>query len=718
VRRKAGTDFSGTERTTITHALSEVPVSPANSKTLRLLAWSIGTTAILAAILSAAIVWLVERQHMEQGWVIHSRALHEQIAHALLVVQRMESNQRGDLLTGRDLYLGNYVDSEMASPALIDETAALIDGDPQQRERLADLRQVITEKAGELRSTIDEQQAGRRDAARAIVNSDRGIQMMDQIRQLFSEIRDEEDQILSSRQSALRKTGTLLQVGAPIPLLLIGVIGVLAHQYMRRSLSAIGAALRQREESQFRLQLAMDAAHLASWQYDPLSRVVSGDARFKEIVNVAENEVPINEIMERVNPNDMGKVWAAFNAVTATKTEFRLQGDGKICWVETLGLAHPEGVGAEREGASVVGTVADITERKHDEVLLRRHADLLDQSHDAILALRIDGRGIVYWNRGAERLYGYTAAEAAGRRTHELLRTRAPIPIGDIDAQVVQGGSWFGELTHTTRDGRDIVVDSRIVRVSYDDDIYALETNRDISERKLQEEREHLLMREMNHRAKNMLGLVQAIARQTATGSPEDFVERFSDRLQSLSANQELLFRNEWKGVDVASLVRAQLAHFADLIDSRIAVQGPMLRLQAAGAQAIGLALHELATNAGKHGALSAEAGRVDIRWETDGDTFTMGWVERDGPPVSAPTRRGFGTVVMKEMTERSLDGKIDLEYAPSGVTWRLTCPAANALGSNGDHRSPGRPDVTGPSPRRSERAGAAAPPVGPAPNR
>jgi PAS domain S-box-containing protein len=645
---------------------------------------------------------------MEQDWVGHSRALHEQIAGALLVVQRMESNQRGYLLTGRDLYLGNYVDAEKALPALIDETAALIDGDPQQRERLADLQQVMTEKARELRSTIDAQQAGRTDAARAIVNSDRGVQMMDQIRQLFSEIKNQEDRILSSRQSALRKTSILLQVGAPIPLLLIGAIGVLAHQYMRRSLSAIATALRQREQSQIRLQLAMDTAHLGSWQYDPRSRVVSGDTRFKEIVDVAENEAPINEIMERVNPNDMGKVWAAFNAVTETKTEFRLQRDGKVCWVETLGLTHPEGVGGERRGASIVGTVADITERKHHEELLRRQADLLDQSYDAILALRIDGRGIVYWNRGAERLYGYTAAEAEGRRTHELLQTRAPIPIGDIDAQVVHGGSWFGELTHTTRDGRDIVVESHICRVSYDDDIYALETNRDISERKHHEEREHLLMREMNHRAKNMLGLVQAIARQTATGNSEDFIERFSERIQSLSANQELLVRNEWKGVEVGSLVGAQLAHFADLIGSRVTARGPTLRLKAAGAQAVGLALHELATNAGKYGALSTETGRVDIRWGTDDDTFTIDWVERDGPPVSPPERRGFGTVVMKEMTERSLDGKVDLEYAPSGVTWRLTCSAANALGSNGDRRSAGQADAPAPSPRRSERVGAA----------
>jgi PAS domain S-box-containing protein len=206
-------------------------------------------------------------------------------------------------------------------------------------------------------------------------------------------------------------------------------------------------------------------------------------------------------------------------------------------------------------------------------------------------------------------------------------------------------------------------------------------TVQDITERKEREEREHLLMREINHRAKNMLSVVNAIAHQTAARSPEDFIERFSERIQALSANQDLLVRSEWKGVEIADLVRAQIAHFADLIDSRIAMQGPQLRLNSASAQAIGLALHELATNAGKYGALSTERGRVDIGWGmTGGDGFAMSWTERDGPPVIAAMRRGFGTLVMEEMAERSVDGVVDLDYPPSGLIWRLTCPAANAL--------------------------------------
>ncbi len=198
-------------------------------------------------------------------------------------------------------------------------------------------------------------------------------------------------------------------------------------------------------------------------------------------------------------------------------------------------------------------------------------------------------------------------------------------------------------------------------------------------ERLEREEKEHFLMREINHRAKNMLSVVDAIAHQTAAKDPEDFIERFSERIQALSANQDLLVQNEWKGVEIDDLVHPQLAHFADLIGSRIAVQGPRRRLNPASAQAIGLAVHELATNAGKYGALSTDRGRVDICWDTDGDTFTITWTEGDGP-ISRPKRRGFGTIVMEAMAERSLGGEVALDYAPSGLTWRLTCPVANAL--------------------------------------
>jgi two-component system, chemotaxis family, CheB/CheR fusion protein len=149
----------------------------------------------------------------------------------------------------------------------------------------------------------------------------------------------------------------------------------------------------------------------------------------------------------------------------------------------------------------VVITFVDITERRRVEDVLRRQADLLNQSHDAIFTWKIGG-GITYWSRGAERLYGYTAEEAIGRISHELLQTRSSVSNQEREAQTAQG-SWYGELIHTTRDGREIVVESRHVRVSYDGELYALETNRDIMERKRAEERIQVLMRDANDPGKN-----------------------------------------------------------------------------------------------------------------------------------------------------------------------------------------------------------------------
>lgn len=202
----------------------------------------------------------------------------------------------------------------------------------------------------------------------------------------------------------------------------------------------------------------------------------------------------------------------------------------------------------------------------------------------------------------------------------------------------------------------------------------------DITERKNHEEKVLLLMREVNHRAKNMLGLVQAMARQTVATHPVDFLTRFSNRIQALSANQDLLVKNEWDGVELSELVQAQLATFEDLIGTRIATSGPEVRLTAAAAQGIGLALHELCTNAGKYGALSNETGEVTVSWQHEGDAFVLTWSERGGPPVTPPSQKGFGTTIITYAAENSVDGTARLDYAPGGVRWKLTAPARNVM--------------------------------------
>src|SRR5262249_16664459 len=179
----------------------------------------------------------------------------------------------------------------------------------------------------------------------------------------------------------------------------------------------------------------------------------------------------------------------------------------------------------------------------------------------------------------------------------------------------------------------------------------------DITQRKCQDDHIRLLMREVNHRSKNMLSLVQAIARQTLTADPDDFLERFGKRVEALSANQDLLVKNAWKGVDLDELVRSQLGHFEDLIGTRIELEGPALIISASAAQALGMALHELATNAGKYGALSGANGFVDIVWrvrrdQSSQEMFVMTWRERCAHSITAPSKLGFGSSVISSMAE------------------------------------------------------------------
>jgi two-component sensor histidine kinase/PAS domain-containing protein len=201
----------------------------------------------------------------------------------------------------------------------------------------------------------------------------------------------------------------------------------------------------------------------------------------------------------------------------------------------------------------------------------------------------------------------------------------------------------------------------------------------DISERKQYEAHVRLLLREITHRSKNLLAVIQAIMRQTATNaiSVADFAQRFSARLDALAGSLDLMVQEDWRGVTLADLVRSQLAHHADAGSSQIELDGGRLKLPPDAAQNIGMALHELATNAAKYGALSVPEGRVRVSWQTemqpDGqESCRLTWQERNGPPVTPPARRGFGQVVIERTVARAVGGKVTLSYPPEGVSWKL----------------------------------------------
>jgi PAS domain S-box-containing protein len=365
------------------------------------------------------------------------------------------------------------------------------------------------------------------------------------------------------------------------------------------------------------------------------------------------------------------------------------RGDGSEFPVDIM--LSPIEIGQRRLALAVV---RDITERRVAEEALHQSRTMFEkfyeQSPDAIIVVDEIGR-IDHVNALAEALFGLSREHMVGRSIEMLLPKRfhdrhSAHRAGYMkDAKMRPMGTGL-PLFAQRADGSEFPVDIMLSPIEIEQRRMVLAVVRDITERKRAEAQVELLMNEVNHRAKNLLGVVQALAHQTDATSSQEFISRFDERIQSLSSSHDLLVKSKWRNVPFAELVRAQLAHFGGL-GSRIAARGPDLWITSAAAQVIGMALHELATNAAKYGALSTAMGCVEIVWGlkedgAGGDRFTMEWSESGGPSVVTPTRRGFGWTVLCQMTEASLEADVTLKYAPTGVVWHLECPADPRLGT------------------------------------
>jgi PAS domain S-box-containing protein len=217
---------------------------------------------------------------------------------------------------------------------------------------------------------------------------------------------------------------------------------------------------------------------------------------------------------------------------------------------------HFEGSGRERRAVSMIGTGQDITERKQQEEAQARLAAIVTSSADAIVGKTLDGI-VTNWNEAAERMFGYSADEMIGQSTRRVIPNDRQADEDMILSRLARRETIERyETKLLAKDGRtfDASVTISPIRDAEGRNIGCSKIVHDITARIRAEEEVRLLMREVSHRAKNMLSLVQAIARQTAAREPEDFVGRFTERLQALAANQDLLVRNEWHGVDVEDL--------------------------------------------------------------------------------------------------------------------------------------------------------------------
>jgi PAS domain S-box-containing protein len=327
-----------------------------------------------------------------------------------------------------------------------------------------------------------------------------------------------------------------------------------------------------------------------------------------------------------------------------------------------------------------INLLMDVGEREEVAVDLARLAAIVASSDDAIVSKTLDGT-ITSWNEGATRIFGYEASEMIGRPITSFIPPELHAEEKQILARLRRGERIrHYETVRVAKDGHRVDVSLTVspLRDSSGKVIGASKVGRDITERKQAEKLQKVLIDELNHRVKNTLATVQAIASQSLVHakSPTEFVSGFTGRVQALANAHALLTRSEMRGAEMMDLVREQvLLGAAD--DHRISCSGPLLMLEPQTALHLALILHELATNARKHGALSAASGRLSVSWEmrrNGGQNLLLRWEESSGPKVRAPAARGFGSTLI-EQTLRAHGGEASINYRPDGVTCEIRLP-------------------------------------------
>jgi len=274
---------------------------------------------------------------------------------------------------------------------------------------------------------------------------------------------------------------------------------------------------------------------------------------------------------------------------------------------------------------------------------------------------------------------GLDQSSVIGRTEADLLSPESVGPVQRLKRTVLESGvprrAEFRIATATSAGWFDMRIEP--VRLETGENGLVV-TSTDISALKRQEEHLRVVMRELNHRSKNLLTIVMSLARQTSRAFevPDAFLVRLEERLRSLASAHDELARQEWKGPDLRSVIEGQLKYQIESFPNRIVLDGAPCRLPAEAAHYVGMAIHELGSNAVKYGALSAEQGQVRISWRAEsGDALQLDWAESGAAVVAPPARLGFGSTILRSLTPRALGGSATHAFEPSGVHWSLSAP-------------------------------------------
>ncbi|GJD99266.1 PAS domain S-box protein [Methylobacterium isbiliense] len=480
----------------------------------------------------------------------------------------------------------------------------------------------------------------------------------------------------------------------------IGWLGSNSDMHDRRQ---IEEALRKAQDQ---LRLAVEATNIGIFDYDLVTDALEWDARVHAAFGLPPDApVTYQTFLAGLHPEDRSWVDEAVRAALDPAGDgsydiaYRTIGlaDGVERWLAAKGQAIVE------KGRTVrfVGTVRDITESRRAEQELReteeRYRLASRATNDAIWDWSLASDHI-RWNEAVQTLFGYAEDEvgASGSwwKSHIHPDDRERVKTSIYAVINGDGEHWSDEYRFLRADGTyaDILDRGYVLRNGRGGPVRMIGAMLDITARKRAEEHQRLLTSELQHRVKNTLTLVQAIASQTLRGATDvnEMREAFAARLISLGRAHDILTQSSWTAAPIAEVVEGALSVHRNAGPARIRVSGPNVLLAAKPALSLALALHELATNAAKYGALSNESGVVELRWHvvhaSDASRFCLIWSEQGGPPILAqPARRGFGSRLIERSFAAEVGGEVKLTYAPTGLVCRLEAPLASMQEQRGE---------------------------------
>ncbi|MBB5692314.1 PAS domain S-box protein [Muricoccus pecuniae] len=442
---------------------------------------------------------------------------------------------------------------------------------------------------------------------------------------------------------------------------------------------AAEARERSLRESEAEFRAIFETAAVGVVGFDlPHFRIERVNGRLCEMLGRGEEALVGSDLFHHLLPTDStadrGRLTALVAAGRSTSEHRVIRGDGTVLWLRVFAsVSDWEGVTPLR----AVALMQDVTEQRLGEEVNARLAAVVNSAADAIVSLSGEEGRILTWNGGAEALFGYTAAEAVGERADMLLppdEAGAPLYRRAMSGETIRDH----EALRVARNGERIPVAITVTRTMTEDGrVIGLSVIlRDLRERRAADQQQRLLMREIDHRARNVMAVVRSLVQLSPKEDPKEFARAIEGRISAMARAHSLLARDRWEGVSLQELAEEELgAHRA----GGAVLEGPAVVLKPDSVQPLSMVLHELVTNSAKYGALSRPGGRITLRWRVEAlpgelvPGIAMVWTESGGPPLAAPPqRRGFGSRLIEITLRHQLHGTIERDWDAEGLVVRM----------------------------------------------